>query len=164
MATPKGDNSKGQRKAAVAKKADPGSRGRKTTPIKGSKNARVTPKIVESGVGNIPSTVVRAAMTISNFVAKSSKPVAKESARRASNNSAAAKATGKSKKMTDYATGRTVKNPTSNTRPTLGGGRASAIPESQKNAAVQRAYAKEGRHPTTGKKLKYTPYKNKDGK
>jgi hypothetical protein len=59
MATPKRDNSKGQRKVAVAKKADPGSRGRKTTILKGPGNARVTPKLVESGVGS-PAMLVAA--------------------------------------------------------------------------------------------------------
>ena len=60
MATPKRDNSKGQRKVAVAKKADPGSRGRKTTVLKGpGSNARVTPKLVESGVTS-PAKLVAA--------------------------------------------------------------------------------------------------------
>jgi hypothetical protein len=60
MATPKRDNSKGQRRVAVAKKADPGSRGRKTTILKGpGSNARVTPKLVESGVAS-PAKLVAA--------------------------------------------------------------------------------------------------------
>jgi hypothetical protein len=63
------DNSSGQRRVAVARKADPGSRGRKTTVIKGPKNSRVTPKIVESGVGNVPISLARLGLAI----AKSSK-------------------------------------------------------------------------------------------
>ena len=62
-------NSSGQRRVAVARKADPGSRGRKTTVIKGPKNSRVTPKIVESGVGNVPISLARLGLAI----AKSSK-------------------------------------------------------------------------------------------
>ena len=58
------DNSSGQRRVAVARKADPGSRGRKTTVIKGPKNSRVTPKIVESGVGNVPISLARLGLAI----------------------------------------------------------------------------------------------------
>ncbi len=168
MATPKGDNSKGQRKTAAPKKADPGSRGRKTSVLKGPANARVTPKLVESGVASPAKLVTALVVKVGTKKAiqmisksKSGKSKAAQgktksgSERSTSNNSAVAKATGKDSKLSDYATGKSVKNPTSNTRFTAGEGKASAIPKSQKNAAVLRAYSREGRHPETGRKLKY---------
>lgn len=75
------DNSSGQRRVAVAKKADPGSRGRKTTVIKGPKNARVTPRIVESGVGNVPMTLARLGSAIAKSVKPAAKPKAKPKAK-----------------------------------------------------------------------------------
>lgn len=144
------DNSSGQRRVAVARKADPGSRGRKTTVIKGPKNSRVTPKIVESGVGNYAMAAARAGAAVINKVkgVKSApKPTPKPSTFR-STTKGVSKATG---------------GPLKNGKPVKLGPRKRNLTPSEKRAqtiAMKKArarYAAEGpKKSAAAKKSKFT--------